>query len=157
MEQVTEPEQLAVGTELRSPQRIMSLERMRWYCDALETAADADGTFKIAEPTIHTDEEYARSQGLPGIISDGMITTNWISGLLARTYGLGYVARGSLRTKFIRPCLQRRGDLDARARHRLRADPGRHGRLARGLVREGGRAAVHGRQRHCAARRGGGA
>lgn len=101
--QVTEPQQLAVGAEIGGQSRIMSLERMRWYCDALETAADADGTFKIAEPTIHTDEEFARSQGLPGIISDGMITTNWISGLLARTYGLGYVARGSLRTKFIRP------------------------------------------------------
>jgi len=92
-----------VGVELRTEDRIMSRELMRWYCDALETAADADGTFKIAAPTIHSSDEYAHSQGLPAIIADGMISTNWISGLLAREFGLGYIGRGSLRTKFIRP------------------------------------------------------
>jgi acyl dehydratase len=82
---------------------MMTRERMRWYCDALETAADADGTFKIAEPTIHTDDEFARSQGLRGIIADGMISTNWISSLLVRRFGMDYVSRGELGARFIRP------------------------------------------------------
>jgi acyl dehydratase len=96
-------ELLEVGVEMRTEDRIMSRELMRWYCDALETAADADGTFKIAAPTIHSSDEYAHSQGLPAIIADGMISTNWISGLLAREFGLWYSGHGSLRTKFVRP------------------------------------------------------
>jgi 3-hydroxybutyryl-CoA dehydratase len=76
---------------------------MRWYCDALETAAAADGVFRIAEPTIHTDDEYARAQGLPGIIADGMISTNWLSSLLYEHFGLPFLANGELTTKFIRP------------------------------------------------------
>lgn len=96
-------EELCVGTVLRGPARMMTRERMRWYCDALETATDADGEFKIAAPTIHTDDDFARLQGLPGIIADGMISTNWISGLLVKHFGMDYVARGELRTKFIRP------------------------------------------------------
>ena len=97
------PELPEIGAEMRTEDRIMSRELMRWYCDALETAADADGTFKIAAPTIHSSDEYAHSQGLPAIIADGMISTNWISGLLSREFGLGYIGHGSLRTKFIRP------------------------------------------------------
>lgn len=76
---------------------------MRWYCDALETAAAASGEFIMAEPTIHTDEEYARSQGLPGIIADGMLSTNYISGVLTRLFGIHYLSRSTLSTKFIRP------------------------------------------------------
>jgi len=92
-----------VGAVFETPPRMMTRERMRWYCDALETAADADGEFKIAEPTIHTDDDYARSQGLSGIIADGMISTNWMSGLLIRLFGMDYVGHGELQTTFIRP------------------------------------------------------
>lgn len=99
----SEIQDLQVGQTFEATPRLMTRERMRWYCDALETATDADGTFKIADPTIHTDDEYARSQGLPGIIADGMISTNWISGLLVSQFGMDYVARGDLLTKFIRP------------------------------------------------------
>lgn len=94
---------LAVGDTFRTAPVMMTRERMRWYCDALETAAEADGEFYIAEPTIHTDDEFARSQGLPGIIADGMISTNWISGLLVREFGVDYVGHGELQTTFIRP------------------------------------------------------
>lgn len=76
---------------------------MRWYCDALETAASQSGEFIIAEPTIHTDAGYARAQGLPGIIADGMLSTNYISSLLYRHFGLNYLCGGELLTKFIRP------------------------------------------------------
>lgn len=79
---------------------------MRWYCDALETAASSSGEFIIAEPTIHTDDEYAKANGLAGIVADGMISTNYISSLLFREFGLPYLAGGELTTKFIRPVFE---------------------------------------------------
>jgi 3-hydroxybutyryl-CoA dehydratase len=92
-----------VGCVLTAPPRVMTRERMRWYCDALETTSEADGEFRIAGPTIHNDDDFARSQGLPGIIADGMISTNWISQLLVYTYGMRYLGDGELRTRFVRP------------------------------------------------------
>lgn len=94
---------LAKGDSFASSPMMMTRERMRWYCDALETAASLSGEFIVAEPTIHTDAEYAKAQGLPGIIADGMISTNHISSLLYRTFGLSYLAGGELTSKFIRP------------------------------------------------------
>lgn len=85
---------------------MMTRERMRWYCDALETAASQSGEFIVAEPTIHTDDVYARENGLPGIVADGMISTNYISSLLYRTFGIPYLAGGELMTKFIRPVVE---------------------------------------------------
>lgn len=97
------PSPVAVGDELSSPPLIMTRERMRWYCDALETAASSTGEFVVAEPTIHTDAEYARAQGLPGIIADGMLSANYLSGLLYEHFGMNYLRGGELITKFIRP------------------------------------------------------
>jgi 3-hydroxybutyryl-CoA dehydratase len=94
---------LEAGDVVSAPVRVMSRELMRWYCDALETSTDGDGEFKIAGPTIHNDDAFAVRQGLPGIVADGMISTNWISGLLVRSFGLDYLNVGELLTKFIRP------------------------------------------------------
>ncbi|MEQ8827007.1 MAG: MaoC family dehydratase, partial [Parvibaculum sp.] len=55
------------------------------------------------EPTIHDDDEYAKSQGLPGIIADGMVSTNWIMGLLIDVFGESVVRRMKLSTKYIAP------------------------------------------------------
>jgi acyl dehydratase len=94
---------LSVGTELRSPARAMTRERMRWYVDVQPTVAADDGRIHTQPPTIHDDDEYARKQGLPGIISDGMISTNWIMGLLFDVFGASLTERGRLRTKYIAP------------------------------------------------------
>lgn len=93
----------AVGTVLSSEPTLMSRERMRWYCDALETAASQSGRFIVAEPTIHSDDEFARKNGLPGIVADGMLSTNHISSLLYTYFGIDYLRSGALTTKFIRP------------------------------------------------------
>jgi 3-hydroxybutyryl-CoA dehydratase len=98
---------LSVGDELRAPPRSMHRERMRWYVDGLFTALANDGKVHTEE-NIHTDDEYARSQGLPGIIADGMISTNWIFGFLLNTFGEDYLKKGSLRTKYIKPILEDR-------------------------------------------------
>ena len=97
------PANLKIGSELRSAPREMTRERMRWYVDAQPTVAADNGRIQTQEPTIHDDDEYARKQGLPGIIADGMISTNWIMGLLLDTFGTDFARKGKLRTKYIAP------------------------------------------------------
>jgi 3-hydroxybutyryl-CoA dehydratase len=94
---------LKVGTEWRSAPREMTRERMRWYVDAQPTVAADNGRIQTQEPTIHDDDDYAKKQGLPGIIADGMISTNWIMGLLMDTFGEEFIHKGKLRTKYIAP------------------------------------------------------
>jgi 3-hydroxybutyryl-CoA dehydratase len=103
---VSAAQAIQVGIQFSSTPMMMTRERMRWYCDALETAASQSGEFIVAEPTIHTDEDYAKAQGLPGIIADGMISTNYISSLLFRHFGVEYLRGGELITKFIRPVFE---------------------------------------------------
>ena len=91
------------GTEFRAAPRRMTRERMRWYVDAQPTIAADDGRIHTQPPTIHDDDEYAKSQGLPGIIADGMISTNWIQSLLIDTFGPTVAKRSRLRTKYVRP------------------------------------------------------
>ena len=94
---------LQPGTELRLAPRPMTRERMRWYVDIQETVQVDDGRIHTQPPTIHDDDAYAKKQGLPGIISDGMITTNWIHGLLVDAFGPAAAGKGQLRTKYIAP------------------------------------------------------
>ena len=96
-------ERFQAGTECRLAPRPMTRERMRWYVDIQETVQVDDGRIHTQPPTIHDDDAYARKQGLPGIISDGMITTNWIHGLLIDMFGEAAAGPGRLRTKYIRP------------------------------------------------------
>ena len=93
----------AIGAEFRLPPRPMTRERMRWYVDAQPTVAADDGRIHTQEPTIHDDDDYAKSQGLPGIIADGMISTNWIMGLLMDQFGEDVVQRMKLSTKYVAP------------------------------------------------------
>ena len=95
--------QLTIGTVLRSAPRQMTRERMRRYVDVQDTVAYDDGRIHAQPPTIHDDDEYAKSQGLSGIIADGMVSTNWILSLLLDVFGQDVVRRGKLRTKYILP------------------------------------------------------
>lgn len=94
---------LEAGTEFRTRPRAMTRERMRWYVDGQPTIGADDGRVHTQPPTIHDDDEYARSQGLPGIIADGMISTNWIQGLLVDVFGPQFACRSRLSTKYIAP------------------------------------------------------
>lgn len=96
-------EPLQVGTQLRAAPRQMTRERMRWYIDTHATVEADDGRIHQGPPTIHDDDEFARSQGLPGIIADGMVSTNWIMGLLLDTFGQDFARKGRLRTKYVKP------------------------------------------------------
>ena len=90
-----------VGAELFGPARVMTVERIEWYDSAMLSAAK--GEIAQVGANIHTDEDFARSQGLTAVIADGMIMTNWCSEMMVRYFGMDYLGRGELRTKFIKP------------------------------------------------------
>jgi len=92
---------LQVGDELSGPVRAITPQRIEWYDSAMLSAAS--GQLAQVGVNIHTDDDYARSQGLPAVIADGMIMTNWLSTMMVEHFGFDYVARGELRTKFIKP------------------------------------------------------
>ena len=97
----TDPETLEVGAVFTGPARMLTHERTLWYGDGLMTSAA--GERRMAMPNIHTDEGYAKSQGLQGAIADGMHSTNWISTMMTATFGRAYLESGRLRTKYIKP------------------------------------------------------
>jgi 3-hydroxybutyryl-CoA dehydratase len=94
------------GTELPRFTRTMTAERMRWYADALATVEQGSTTPVVAAPNIHTDDELARANGLRSRVADGMVSTNWLSTLLADTFGEQYLEGGSLRTRYVRPIFE---------------------------------------------------
>tara|TARA_R110002020_G_scaffold459632_2_gene677746 strand:+ start:6698 stop:7189 length:492 start_codon:yes stop_codon:yes gene_type:complete len=94
---------LQEGSEFALAPRAMTRERMRWYVDTQATAVANDGKPRFGGPTIHDDDDYARKNGLPGIVADGMVSTNWILSLLVEIFGPAAVSSGRLRTKYIKP------------------------------------------------------
>lgn len=93
----------AVGTEIAGPVKVVTAERIEWYDSGMLSAAK--GELAQVGDNIHTDDAFARNQGLPGAIADGMISTNWCQSMLLAQFGMDYVERGELRTKFIKPIL----------------------------------------------------
>jgi 3-hydroxybutyryl-CoA dehydratase len=92
-----------VGDILTGPVRGVTTERIEWYDSAMLSAATNE--LRQVGSNIHTDPEYAKSQGLEQVNADGMIMANWCSEMMVRAFGMDYVARGELRTKFIRQVL----------------------------------------------------
>ena len=92
---------LILGSELAGPVRTMTLQRIQSYEVGMRSAVA--GVYTPTRPNHHSDDEFAKSQGLKASIADGMITTNWISGMLLQQFGMDYLQRGELRTKYIKP------------------------------------------------------
>ncbi|HEY6431363.1 MAG TPA: MaoC family dehydratase [Acetobacteraceae bacterium] len=92
-----------IGDEITGPVRGITNPRIEWYDSAMLSAAT--GELRQVGSNIHTDEEFARSEGFSGVNADGMIMTNWCSEMLAHTFGMDYIERGELRTKYIKPVL----------------------------------------------------
>ena len=90
-----------IGAEIAGPVRLMTAERIEWYDSAMLSAGK--GELSQVGVNIHTDDEYAKAQGLPAIIADGMIMTNWCSSMMIQHFGMDYLEHGELRTKFIKP------------------------------------------------------
>lgn len=95
------PGPISPGTTFEGAFRVITEERLRWYGDAVISVVA--GEAQSVGSNIHTDESYAREQGLDTVIADGMIVTNWISSLLTDLFGEDYLRAGELRTKYIKP------------------------------------------------------
>ena len=92
---------LQVGQEIVGPVRGITMERIEWYDSAMLSSATNE--LRQVGSNIHTDEAFAKSEGFAGVNADGMIMTNWCSEMLTKAFGLNYLERGSLRTKYIKP------------------------------------------------------
>ncbi len=90
-----------VGEDLTGPVRCITPERIEWYDSAMLSAATNE--LRRVGSNIHTDAEYAKGQGFSAANADGMIMTNWCSAMLLRAFGIDYLERGELRTKYIKP------------------------------------------------------
>lgn len=90
-----------VGEVISGPTRPLTPDRIAWY--SIGMLSGATGTRQEVQHNIHTDDEYAKSQGLPAAIADGMHSTNWLNSMMANTFGPHFIANGELRTKFIKP------------------------------------------------------
>lgn len=92
---------LKEGDTLRGTTRTLTPIRTDWYAVGIWTASTDQR--QGVKANIHTDADYARTQGLPTAIGDGMTATNWVSEMLLDYFGEHYVMAHSLRTKFIKP------------------------------------------------------
>jgi 3-hydroxybutyryl-CoA dehydratase len=90
-----------VGDDLRGPVRVITPQRIEWYDSGMLSAATDE--LRQVGSNIHTDVEFARSEGFQTANADGMIMTNWCSEMLLRAFGMDYLERGELRTKYIKP------------------------------------------------------
>jgi acyl dehydratase len=91
----------AVGDTIAGTTRQMTRDRVIWYEDGLTSAVlNHGGAVRV---NAHTDLDYAKANGLDGLLGDGMLSTNWLSSLLFSTFGESYLTSGYLRTKFIKP------------------------------------------------------
>lgn len=92
---------LTVGSEIVGRTLVVTEDRIRWYGDAMLSASSGE-PMRVGS-NIHTDDAYAKSQGLPGAIADGMMSTNWLQNMVIQYFGRHYLEAGELRTKFVRP------------------------------------------------------
>ena len=93
--------ELPVGYQFPPITRLMTRERMTVFSD-MEHSTCA-GYFQLAPPNIHNDLEFARSEGFPNLVADGLITTHWVEATMRDLFGVGYYRGGKLMTKYIRP------------------------------------------------------
>jgi len=91
---------LEVGHNLPAWSKLMTQEWMTKYNDL--RLSSRVGKRVSAGKNIHTDAEVARSQGLPGPVADGMMSTAMLSAMLVDVFGEGFLRGGSLATRYIK-------------------------------------------------------
>jgi C4-type Zn-finger protein len=101
MTEIVNVQDLKVGSSLVGRELTVTAERQQWYGDGLFTAGT--GVLTRVGVNIHTDDEYAKSQHLPGAIADGMQSTNWITSMLIDHFGEAFLTDSKLRTTYIKP------------------------------------------------------
>ncbi len=95
---------LPIGYEFPAASYVMTQERMTIYTDMVQSCTEGPaGVLRIAPSNIHNDLEFAKGQGLPAPIGDGVIMTAWAETELRKRFGVGYMKGGRLMNKFIKP------------------------------------------------------
>jgi acyl dehydratase len=90
-----------VGDKIIGPIRGITPTRIEWYDSAMLSAATNE--LRQVGSNIHTDQEFAKTQGFDQVNADGMIMTNWCSEMMVKAFGVHYLERGELRNKYIKP------------------------------------------------------
>jgi 3-hydroxybutyryl-CoA dehydratase len=83
-------ERIAVGQELPALVKELSQRRIDVYSG-------------VRPRSIHTDEEWARAKGFRTTLAQGMMSTAYVSEMMTRLLGAGFVKGGTLSMAFIRP------------------------------------------------------
>ena len=81
-----------VGDELQAIQKQVSQRQIDAYSG-------------VKPKSIHTDEAWARSRGFRAPLAQAMMSTAYVSELMTRLLGAGYVQGGKLSMSFIKPVL----------------------------------------------------
>ena len=83
-------EALAVGQELPVLQKEPSQRRIDVYSG-------------VRPRSIHTDEDWARQKGFRTTLAQGMMSTAYVSEMMTRLLGAGFVKGGTMSMAFIKP------------------------------------------------------
>src|SRR5688500_12538230 len=62
-----------------------------------------DAYSSVRAKSIHTDEAWAHAKGFKAPLAQGMMSTAYVSGLMAAFLGAGFVKRGTLSMAFVKP------------------------------------------------------
>ncbi len=95
---------LPIGHEFPPVTHSMTQERMSTFSDMEHSnTAGPGGRLQLAPRNIHNNLDFARHEGLPNTIADGLITTAWIEARMRELFGTGYIRGGKLTSKYIKP------------------------------------------------------
>ena len=83
-------EALAVGQELPVLEKEPSQRRIDVYSG-------------VRPRSIHTDEDWARQKGFRTTLAQGMMSTAYVSEMMTRLLGAGFVKGGTMSMAFIKP------------------------------------------------------
>jgi acyl dehydratase len=83
-------ERIEVGQELPALVKELSQRRIDVYSG-------------VRPRSIHTDEEWARAKGFRTTLAQGMMSTAYVSEMMTRLLGAGFVKGGTLSMAFVRP------------------------------------------------------
>ena len=83
-------EAVAVGRELPALVKELAQRRIDVYSG-------------VRPRSIHTDEDWARQKGFRTTLAQGMMSTAYVSEMMARLLGAGFVKGGTISMAFIKP------------------------------------------------------
>jgi acyl dehydratase len=81
---------VAVGTELPSLVKDVSQRKIDAYSG-------------VRVKSIHTDESWARAKGFRTCLAQGMMSTAYVSEMMTKLLGVGFVKGGTLSMAFVKP------------------------------------------------------